>query len=1022
MSTIHGSNSSELPLQPVSQEVYEKKYQLRDKNNTPIDTDVAATFKRVATALASVERKDQEIWQGKFYKAMMDGAIPAGRIISNLGAEEYKPEASTINCTVSNKINDSMEGILQCIYEAGLTLKAGCGIGYEFSTLRPKGALVKGVGATTSGPLPFMDIYDKLCSTISSAGGRRGAQMATFDIGHPDILDFIQAKREDGRFRQFNVSVLVPEAFLGALKNDDDWHFIFPVHEKEAAVTDNAKLVWIDWHDKSAKHTYNEEGECLCKIYKTLPARDVWDVIMKSAYNHSEPGILFIDEINHWNNTWWCEEIRGTNPCCTGDTEILTDFGYERIDSLVNKTVNVWNGFEFSSVVPKITGINQDILDIEFSDGNFLSCTPYHKFVLSDGSKIEAKELIEGDKLSKFSFPIIHNIEGLTFSRDQAYTQGFYSGDGQKNSNIVWLYEEKIRLADYMAVHSINQYVRNGTTRCTARMSYEPLPKDFVPGSDYTLQSRLDWLAGLMDSDGTVSKDGVVQIWSINRDFLQRVKKLIQISGATGTLIFGSAAGKRMMPDGNGGSKECTVQECYRLVISANSIQALVKQGLYAHRLDLTYIPQRDAARFIKVRTITERPEKEALVYCFVEPKNHTGVFNGIMTGQCGEQPLPPYGACLLGSINLTKFVRKPFTKEAYFDIDLFKETVKVFTRMLDNVVEKNGLPLEQQQAEIIRKRRHGMGITGLGSALTMLQIVYGSTEAINWTNEVTFLLAIEGWRTGIELAKEKGPAPIMEEQFTVTEEMQKNESFRNAGWDLGGVVFGKDLFVHSNYIQKLLQNYPALLNDIKKYGCRFTHHTSIAPTGTISLALCNNVSNGIEPSFAQKYVRNLTVEGKKTRQQMDVFSYELLAYKEWIDSAADPDKADLPHYFVEADNIAPSKHIDMQAAAQEWIDSSISKTINLPTEISFENFKSVYSYGAEKHLKGTTVFRYNPETLQGVLVKNEELENTFYKFTLEDGSEVEVKGSDDVEYEGEIHNAAMLFDAIKEGRYTQGY
>ena len=393
-------------------------------------------------------------------------------------------------------------------------------------------------------------------------------------------------------------------------------------------------------------------------------------------------------------------------------------------------------------------------------------------------------------------------------------------------------------------------------------------------------------------------------------------------------------------------------------------------------------------------------------------------------TNPCGEQPLPPYGSCLLGSVNLCRFVKQPFTNEAEFDWAEFKKVVSVFTRMLDNVVEINGLPLDEQRIEIERKRRHGMGYLGLGSTITMMGMSYGDSASVAFTEEVTKILALVGWETGLELAKEKGPAPIMEEKFEVTAEMLRYRPEMAAdGYKLGDKVKGKVLHAkYSRYMQKIGGESPELIEQLAESGCRFTHHTSIAPTGTISLSLANNASNGIEPSFAHHYSRNVIREGKKSKEKVDVYSFELLAYRALINPDAEPYTKDealkLPEYFRTADDINPINHVDIQAASQRWIDSSISKTANVPTDYPFEDFKDIYLYAYEQGLKGCTTFRFNPEAFQGVLVKEADLENTTYRFELEDGSFVEVKGNEEIEYDGELHSAANLFDAIKEGYY----
>ena len=699
-----------LDLQPVAHDIWASKYRLRAADGQVLDATPDATLERIAIALAAVEESPADVrhWQQEFLWALRHGALPAGRILANAGAAEHKSSTSTINCTVSGTVRDSMEDILAKIYEAGLTLKAGCGIGYEFSTLRPRDAFVAGAGAYTSGPLSFMDVYDRMCLTISSAGGRRGAQMATFDIGHPDVMDFIRVKREDGRLRQFNLSLLVTREFMEAVRADSEWILAFPATEHEFKVeqldeNNPAHVVWRAWphHDG---YRVDAQGRVACKIYRRLPARELWEAVMLATYDYAEPGFILIDRYNEMNNNWFCENIRATNPC--------------------------------------------------------------------------------------------------------------------------------------------------------------------------------------------------------------------------------------------------------------------------------------------------------------------------------GEQGLPPYGACLLGSINLTCFVRSPCTPDATFDWDTYRRVVTVFTRMLDNVVQVHGLPLSRQRDEIARKRRHGMGFLGLGSSLALLGLRYGSAAAVEFTAALSRELALTGWRAGLALAREKGPAPIMNEDFTVTPAMlAARPEMPHDGVRAGDVLKGRVLFArYSNYMRQLAEVDPALVSALAEEGARFTHHSSIAPTGTIALSFGNNASNGIEPSFAHRYVRNVITAGRKTKEKVEVCSYELLVWRALINPQAAPDAVNvadrLPDCFVTADDIKPSEHLDMQAAAQRWIDSSISKTVNVPSDINFDTFKSLYFEAYKRGLKGCTTFRFNPSAFQGVLVKHADLARTRYRFTLADGSVVDARGDEEIEYEGEMHSAANLYDAIKEGYY----
>ena len=309
-----------IPWQAASEDIWDSKYRLKDANGQPIDANLSGTFERVAKALSAVEETEekQSFWFERFQWALENGAIPAGRITSNAGALDHKPSTSTINCTVSATVQDSMDDILGKVHEAGLTLKAGCGIGYEFSTLRPRDAFVSGAGAYTSGPLSFMDIYDRMCCTVSSAGGRRGAQMATFDVSHPDVLDFIKAKREDGRLRQFNLSLLITNEFVEAVKQDGDWPLCFPMTVKEMArfgldLDDPSQVIWKEW-PVTDDYVLNDEGLVACKVFRTIRAKQLWNVIMASTYDFAEPGFILIDKVNEMNNNWFCEKIRATNP------------------------------------------------------------------------------------------------------------------------------------------------------------------------------------------------------------------------------------------------------------------------------------------------------------------------------------------------------------------------------------------------------------------------------------------------------------------------------------------------------------------------------------------------------------------------------------------------------------------------------------------------------------------------------------------------------------------------------------
>ncbi|WP_156925476.1 LAGLIDADG family homing endonuclease [Thioalkalivibrio paradoxus] len=1055
-------------MQPASIEIWDQKYRLKAQDGTLLDRDIDGTWKRVARALADLEATPQlrEHWYERFLWALRQGAIPAGRIIANAGAQEHKPATSTINCTVSGSIDDSMDAILQKLHEAGMTLKAGCGIGYEFSTLRPRGAYVSGAGAYTSGPLSFMDIYDKMCFTISSAGGRRGAQMATFDIGHPDVLDFIRAKRAPGALRQFNLSLLITADFMAAVQNDARWPLAFPLTDVEAAqgvvdLDDPEQVLWRDWPVTEGYIT-NAAGQVACRIYRRIPARRLWDVIMASTYDFAEPGFILIDKVNEMNNNWWCEEIRATNPCVTADTRLHTQHGMIPIGDLyarglpIEATVDRRSlglgarGTASRPATPAfMTAREADVFRVVTEDGYEIKATEWHDFYTQRG-KIKLRDLRPGDEILVQSGKGQFGREG---SEKLGVLLGLIAGDGRcanrgngQEAPQVHLRHGEHALAEEIAegIQALIAGVATASQRYRAPVAVPERNLLFfrsvwlarvLEHHGFTREGRLrvpeviwrgteacvkGYLRALFQANGSAhgsddSQRCSIRLASNHSGLLRDVQMLLANFGVFSRVRLRRTAASRadheLSIDGESGA--VFMDEIGFLLDNKGEPHGAWAAGRVFRKL------QRFAT---KVKAID--PAGREAVFDTTQPDGNAVIFNGLVTGQCGEQPLPPYGACLLGSINLTRFVEEPFSEQARFDWETFRETAAVFTRMLDNVVEINGLPLPRQRDEILRKRRHGMGYLGLGSALTMLRMKYGSDESLRFTEEVTREMALAGWRAGLELAREKGPAPIMDEVFTVTEKMlrQRPEMLRD-GVNAGDRLPGRVLHArYSRYMQRIAEVDPELVEQLAQRGCRFTHHSSIAPTGTISLSLANNASNGIEPSFAHHYTRNVIRSGKKSKERMDVVSFELLAYRERVNPRAMPGSESedecLPDYFVTADDIAPKQHVDVQAAAQRWVDSSISKTANVPTDFPFEAFKDIYLYAWQQGLKGCTTFRFNPEAFQGVLVKEKDLATTAYRFMLDDGTFVEAKGNEEIEYDGEVHTAANLYDALKEGYY----
>lgn len=574
--------------EPISRSVWELKYRYQ-KDGQKIDQSIEDTWRRVAQAVAQAEKPSERAdWQQAFYQILEDFQfLPGGRILAGAGTTH---QVTLFNCFVMNIAEDSLTGIFDALEEGALTLQQGGGVGYDFSVLRPEGSLVKKTGLNASGPVSFMRIWDTMCSVLLSTGARRGAMMGVLRCDHPDIETFISAKRDARELRHFNVSVMVTDDFIEAVKKDSDWALVFPV----------------DLENTQDEIVYKPWGASLtpvpCKIYKRVRARALWNQIIHSAYDYAEPGVLFSDTINRLNNLWYCERINATNPC--------------------------------------------------------------------------------------------------------------------------------------------------------------------------------------------------------------------------------------------------------------------------------------------------------------------------------GEIPLPPYGACDLGSVNLTQFISDPFTVNAKINWQTLEEVTRIATRFLDNVIDVSHYPLEKQKQQAYATRRIGLGLTGLGDAFVMLGIRYGSPESVKLAGEIMQRIAYATWYASAELAKEKGSFPLYRPDY------------------LRGEFF--------------LSLDESLQQTVMKSGMRNSHHNTIAPTGTISL-LANNVSNGIEPIFLAEYDRHVRMLSGET----ETFRVQDYAYQLWKSQK----QMSLPPAWVDSQMLTPTAHLHIQAAMQTYVDNSISKTINIPQHFPFEKLAEVYTHAYELGLKGCTVFRPNPIT-----------------------------------------------------------
>ncbi|MBN8728366.1 MAG: adenosylcobalamin-dependent ribonucleoside-diphosphate reductase [Xanthomonadales bacterium] len=1137
----------EIPLQPASEDIWDKKYRLKAKDGTPIDGAVDDTWQRIARALSEVEAtpETRDYWHGRFLWALRRGAIPAGRITSNAGAQEHKPKTSTINCTVSGTIDDSMDDILEKVHEAGLTLKAGCVAAGTW--VRTEQGLVEVERAVREQHREILS-YDRATGRFEMRPILRhltvrvpreenieliagGVSLKT-STKHPVLVHrggryrYVRADEVHGEDAlvqhrlawQGDAAAASPAWFAGAHLGDGSaytkrvrykagdgaWarraqalgqRLVFKIRAAEREVVERYAAFF--------EATFGARAQVAAAT--TVNGTPVWDYTVAS-FRASRAAQLIDHQTGrkaaHLHVPEWIRRApeQAFLPFLAGLLDTDGSICRER-GSATLATCSIGFAEELRSLLG-LFGVHAGItmrqprshelaghevhdsgVMLKISDSAFLKQVA--RYMADTGKRARiARHASQSGQYDRYRLPQVLGEALTAESADLGHAErqqlGYYHGYHQRTTiSRIWLDRWEERFPHLQPLIALARQLRP----LEAVHRGLDLDETFY---DFEVEGHNNYLAG---NHGLV----VIHNCGIGYEFSTLRPRGAYVSGAgaytSGPLSFmdiydkmcftvSSAGGRRGAQMGTFDVSHPDVKEFIKakredgrlrqfnlsLLVTDGFMEAVEGDGDWPlvfpvhvkeqHEIDLddpaqvvwrdwpthrNYVVRDDGLVACKIYGHVRARHLWDMImvstYDYAEPgfilidrvnemNNNWWCEDIRATNPCGEQPLPPYGSCLLGSVNLTKFVRDPFGPKARFDWDEYKEVVRVFTRMLDNVVEINGLPLEQQRAEIESKRRHGMGFLGLGSTLTMLKHRYGSQEAVAFTEDVSREMALAGWEVALALAKEKGPAPILAREYEVTGEMlRKRPEMAADGWKVGDAIPGRVLHAkYSRYMQQVAEVAPELVAELAETGARFTHHSSIAPTGTISLSLANNASNGIEPSFAHHYSRNVIREGRKTKEKVEVLSYELLAYRELINAKAMPFSSEpgekLPDYFVAADDISPTEHVDIQAAAQKWVDSSISKTANVPTEYPYEDFKDIYRYAWRQGLKGCTTFRFNPEAFQGVLVKEQDLANTTYRFELDDGSVVEVKGNEEIEYDGETHTAANLFDALKEGYY----
>ena len=932
----------------ISRQIWDMKYRLKAADGTPVDGDIAATWARVALALAQAEKLDDRRTQALEFAGALAGHkfLPAGRIIAGAGTDR---SVTLFNCFVMGTIPDSMDGIFSNLREAALTLQQGGGIGYDFSTLRPKGSAVKGVGADASGPVSFMEVWDAMCRTIMSAGSRRGAMMATLAIDHPDIEDFISAKQTQGRLTNFNLSVLVSDAFMAAVKSDAGWDLVF-------------------------------DG----RVYRTLRARDLWDRIMRATYDYAEPGVIFIDRINETNNLAYCESIRATNPCLTAETWIMTDAGARQIAELVGRPfVAVADGKAWESGARGFfsQGV-KSIVTLRTEEGHSLRLTRTHKLrrivrrtrYNREWEWCEAGMLSPGDELvlnDHRTFSAWGDTAVAANDDAEGYLLGLLIGDGTLKADkavlSVWLGKKVVNGGDEQSgVHGVMDRALRAAQALPHRADFAgwmevpgrgehrlalgalrhlALDHGLLPGNKQVtsaIENRSSsfyraFLQAFFDADGSVQGDqrkGLsIRLSQSDLARLEAVQRMLLRLGIASTIHSERRApGFSVLPNGKGGSKAYATQAQHELAIANENVARFsecvgfsdTEKSRRLDRLLRGYKRQFNRERFVaRVASVIETGEAE--VFDASIPGLNAFDANGLWAHNCGEQPLPPYGACLLGSINLARLVKNPFGDDTHLDLGELATLTRTAVRMMDNAIDVSRFPLPEQRAEAMAKRRIGLGVTGLADALIFCRTRYGSPESLALIGNWLSTMSHAAYAASAELAKGKGAFPL----YDAAE------------------------FLARPHIRALPQE---IRDTIAAHGIRNALVTSIAPTGTISL-FAGNVSSGIEPVFAYAYRRRvLQPDGSRTEEDVEDYAYRLFRARFGADAA-------LPDYFVNAQTLTPEDHLAVQAAAQKHIDSSISKTINVPAAISFDGFKDVYLSAYEMGCKGCTTYRPNAVT-----------------------------------------------------------
>lgn len=901
---------------PALKKIWEDRYQ---KNGETIKDNIY----RVANYIATNDFEFND-----FTEVMLNGYFfPAGRTMSNAGIGK---NLTLNNCFVYPIVGDSMEEIFEAVKAGALTHKAGGGIGYEFSLLRPNGSTTSNE-AIASGVVSFMDVFNAQTATVMQ-GSRRGANMGVLSIYHPDIEEFIDAKSKDrSKLNHFNLSIMVDDKFMHAVENHEKIYLHYPVYDEKYHIIED-KTKW--------------------KQSREIDANYLWDKIMKSAYDNGEPGIMFYDNMNEDNNTWYTETITHSNPCFTGDMRLLTEEGYKTFEELVDTRPAIKNAD--GEIVQSHVWCSgeKEVIQLTLSNKKRITCTPNHVFMTTNGEEVEASNL-RNKRIKQYVNADMNHLQGFV-------QLGFLQGDGDLgrlrspyHSGVeVNIGEKDDEIWDLFGIekNGDRKYYLYGFKDLLIKYGFssEQLPNRTFPASYdfWSYDEKLSFLRGCYSANGSVITTSRVAYKTTCKEFAMKLAEELTSFGYSPYITINKP---KTIQFSNGEylckqSYDVNIGQFYDIIKFYEQI-GFVQQ--YKMNALLNLIDKR-SPKVVGIKSLGVKK-----VYDFTEPKTHWGVVEGCIAHNCAEylagtvfgQALPSNqyaGACNLGSIMLHNFVQYPFTNHAYLDCEALSNTIRTAVKMLDNIIDVNNFPLHQYENYQKSFRTIGLGVTGLADALAMLGFKYNSEEAIEYVDNLMEIIALAAYRSSIELAKQKGSFPFL-----------NAESYVQGG------------YIQKHLRGKLAHEWSELVDDIKHYGIRNARLLSVAPTGTLSLTFGNNCSSGIEPIFSLGYDRKVKVGGQDDSNIQTIhisdYAYELYNCVDQSTKCVNDD------VFVTAQEMTVDEHINMLAAIAKHIDMSISKTINVPTEYSFEDTKNIYVRCWREGIKGCTIFRPNA-IRQGIL------------------------------------------------------